>query len=86
MLNTGYGKKSLPPKFNDTFNTISENNNNIKNYVLSNNEDPINVSENPSSVKKLDPVCIPNVFNKLLVMFIWLTWFEYSMTADSNAL
>lgn len=43
MLNTGYGKKSLPPKFNDTFNTISENNNNnIKNYVLSNNEDPIN--------------------------------------------
>ena len=38
------------------------------NFVIYDSDDPINVSVKELSVKKLDPVCIPNVFNKLLAI------------------
>ena len=55
------------------------------NFVIYDNELPTNVSEKLESDKNWDPVLIPNVFNKLFAMLTWLTWFEYSITADSNA-
>ena len=55
------------------------------NLVIYPKEFPTTAPVSPFSDIKFDAVSIPIVFTKLLTILTWLTWFEYSITAASNA-